>query len=80
MSVVRGNDRLWQVMGQVRRKRTAEATPLPAEFVEPVAALRRATMQLVHTSKEIPAAKAQELNKQADALRTALERWLQSNP
>jgi hypothetical protein len=51
--VVRENDRLWQSMGKVRRRRIAEESPLPAEFVDDVAALRHDTMTLVHTSEEI---------------------------
>jgi formate-dependent nitrite reductase cytochrome c552 subunit len=77
-AVVRANDRLWQTMGQVRRKRIAEATPLPEAFTEPVAQLRHDTMMLVHASREIPADKADDLNKQAEALRSQMQKWLQS--
>jgi Cytochrome c3 len=80
ISVVRQNDRLWETMGKVRRKRIAEETPLPAQFADAVAALRNETMMLVHTSREIPADKAKDFNKRVDALRTDLQKWLQSKP
>ncbi|MEX0676255.1 MAG: cytochrome c3 family protein [Pirellulales bacterium] len=80
LSVVRQNDRMWQVMGKVRRKRIAEEAPIPREFQDDVAQLRNDTMLVVHTSKEIPADKAKDLNKRAQALRTGMEKWLQSKP
>lgn len=80
ISVVRQNDRLWEAVGQVRRKRIAEPVPIPAEFQDEVDALRNQTMLLVHTSEEIPAAKATELNKRVETLRTGMEKWLKSKP
>jgi hypothetical protein len=77
-SVVRQNDRLWETMGKVRRKRSGEETPLPEQFADVVAALRGETMKLVHTSREIPAETAKNLNQRVDALRSDLEKWLQS--
>jgi hypothetical protein len=80
ISVVRQNDKLWEVMGKVRRTRIAEENPLPAEFHDDVAQLRNETMLLVHTSREISADQAKGLNNRVQALRTALEKWLKSNP
>ena len=80
ISVVRQNDRLWEVMGKVRRKRIAEEAPIPEAFEDDVAELRNETMLLVHTSKEIAADKAGDLNQRAQALRTGMAKWLQSKP
>jgi hypothetical protein len=80
LAVATENDRLWKTMGQVRRKRVNEAQPLPAEFQDDVASLRRATMELVHTSKEITPDQARAVNKQAESLRNAMQKWLESNP
>ncbi len=80
LAVVKQNDKLWQTMGQVRRRRINEESPLPAEFEDTVSELRNETMLLVHTSKEVSADKAGDLNKRAEKLRKGLEKWLQSNP
>ena len=79
-SVVKENDRLWDVLRQVRKKNLLKPEPVPPKFQKEVAALRTETMQVVHTVKEIPADKAAGLNKKADALRIELEKWLQSAP
>jgi len=79
-SVVNDNDRLWEVMRQVRNKNLAKSEPVPPMFQKEVAALRTETMQVIHTVKEIPADRAAALNKRVDALRTELEKWLQSAP
>lgn len=80
ISVVRQNDRLWETMGHVRRKRIADKTPLPEQFADAVASLRNETMMLVHTSREIPAEEAKQLNKGVEALRMAMQKWLESKP
>lgn len=80
IAVVRQNDRLWETMGKVRRRRIADKVPLPEQFAEDVASLRNETMVLVHTSKEIPADKAKDLNKRVEALRTSMQKWLESKP
>ena len=80
LAVVQQNDRLWGVMGQVRRRTIQESNPLPEEFHDDVAGLRRDTMTLVHTSKEISAEQANELNRRVDTLRGQLEKWLQAHP
>jgi hypothetical protein len=78
--VVQQNDRLWGTMGQVRRRRVGEPNPLPEEFHDDVTALRGETMTLVHTSKEISAEQAKELNRRVETLRGQLEKWLQAHP
>ncbi len=80
LAVVQQNDRLWGTMGQVRRRRVEKANPLPEEFHDDVAGLRGETMKLVHTSKEITAEQAQELNRRVETLRGQLETWLQAHP
>jgi Cytochrome c3 len=80
ISVVRQNDRLWEAMGKVRRKRIAEDAPIPEAFEDDVAKLRNETMLLVHTSKEITSHKAKDVNQRAEALRTGMVKWLQSKP
>lgn len=79
-AVVEHNDQLWDTLRKVRKRRIDETEPVPAEFQDEIATLRSLTMQLIHKSEEVSAAKAGELNKRADALRTGLEGWLQSNP
>ena len=80
-SVVDENDRLWGVLKKVQQKNIASTESLvPAEFRKEVDALRQATMQVIHRSKEISADEAGKLNKRAAALRSSLEMWLQSNP
>ncbi len=80
LAVVKQNDKLWQTMGQVRRRRIDEEAPIPAEFQDDVSELRGETMLLVHASKEVSADKAGDLNKRTEELRKGLEKWLQSNP
>ncbi len=77
-SVVAENDRLWASMRKVRQRNLAAANPLPEEFRQDVDALRGDTMQVMHKAQEIPAQKAEALNKRASALRTRLDKWLQS--
>ena len=77
--VVKQNDRLWDVLRQVRKKNIAQPEPIPEAFRKAVDLLRGETMQVVHGAKEIPAARAAELNNQADKLRTGLQKWLQSS-
>jgi hypothetical protein len=80
-AVVDENDRLWGVLGKVHRKHLASTeNPVPKEFRDEVGALRNATMQAIHKSKEIPADEATKLNDRAATLRKGLEKWLQSNP
>ncbi len=79
-AVVKANDRLWDVMRKVRKKNIAREDPIPRSFRDEVDGLRGETMRIVHASQEIPADKAAGLNKRAEALRTNLEKWLQSMP
>ena len=79
-SVVKQNDRLWEVMRQVRGKNLAQKEPVPGPFRQEVNAVRSETMRLVHASREVEADRAKVLNKRAEALRASLEKWLQSAP
>jgi len=79
-SVVTQNDKLWDTLRQVRKRRIQEQQPIPEKFQAEVAKLRAETMQLVHASKEIPAEKAAAFNKRVESLRLALDGWLQSKP
>jgi hypothetical protein len=80
-SVVAENDRLWEVLRKVHKKNLSRPeNPVPEPFRAPVDKLRGETMQLVHRSQEISPERAAEINRQAMALRTALEKWLQSSP
>jgi hypothetical protein len=79
-AVVKENDRLWDVMRQVRKRNIARERPIPDALTADVAGLRADTMDVIHASKEVPADKAADLNKRAGALRAKLEMWLQSNP
>ena len=79
-SVVAENDKLWGVLRKVRKKDLAKpADPVPAEFREPIDALRAETMQLVHASREITPEQAKAVNGRATALRSRVEMWLQSS-
>jgi bacterioferritin-associated ferredoxin len=77
-SVVKENDRLWDVLRQVRKRNIDQKEPVPAAFADEVAAVRGATMRVVHAAGEISAGKAQELNGRAESLRGGLQKWLQS--
>ena len=79
-AVVKENDRLWDIMRQVRKRNIAQEEPIPASFADDVATLRGETMQAIHAAKELPAEKAGDLNKRAAALRNRLENWLKSTP
>lgn len=79
-SVVKQNDRLWDVLRQVRKKNIAMSDPVPAAFREEVDALRGETMRAIHTSKELTAEQAAALNARTEKLRTGLQQWLQSKP
>jgi hypothetical protein len=79
-SVVKGNDQLVDVLRKIRRKNVRARDPIPEEFHKDVAALRADTMQLVHASKEVSAAKAANLNDRAQTLRGGLEAWLKASP
>ncbi len=78
-AVVNENDRLWAVLRKVHKKNLASTeNPVPEAYRGDVDKLRADTMRRVHASHEISAAEAAELNKRAEALRTGLEKWLQS--
>lgn len=80
-AVVDENDRMWDVLRKVHQKNIALAeNPVPPPFRQEVDALRNATMQAIHKSREITADEAAKLNGRAAALRNGLEKWLQSNP
>ena len=78
-SVVAENDKLWQVLRKVHQKNLAGTeNPVPEALREPVDKLRAETMHLVHGSEEISAEQAKAVNGRATALRSSLEKWLQS--
>lgn len=77
-SVIDHNDKLWAVLGEVRRKNQAEDEPVPMKFQDAIDTVRERTMRYVHECREIEAADAGQLNQQADAVRAALEDWLKS--
>ncbi|HEX3724804.1 MAG TPA: cytochrome c3 family protein [Pirellulales bacterium] len=80
-SVVAENDRLWEVLRKVHKQNLSRPeNPVPEKFRPAVDKLRGETMQLVHRSQEISPQRAAEINRQAEALRTDLEKWLQSKP
>jgi hypothetical protein len=79
-AAVAENDRLWDVLRMVRKKNIAKDAPIPDAFAGEVAAVRADTMQIIHAAKEVPAERVGKLNRRAEALRTSLEKWLQSTP
>ncbi|MGD9719610.1 MAG: cytochrome c3 family protein [Pirellulales bacterium] len=80
-SVVAENDRLWSVLRKVHQKNVASGeNPVPEPLRDEVAGVRKATMQAVHTAREITAPAAAELNQRATAIRKQLDEWLQSKP
>ncbi len=79
-SVVKENDRLWDSLRKVHKKNIAKTeNPVPEALRKDVDKLRSDTMQVIHASKEVSAEKAAALNKRAGALRSGLEKWLQSS-
>jgi hypothetical protein len=77
-SIVRRNDQLTDVLRKVRTKNIAEKDPIPEAFRKDLSKLRTDTMQLIHSSKEVPAEQAKDLNGRSDKVRTGLEDWLKS--
>jgi len=77
-SIVAHNDRLTDVLRDVRTKTLAQPDPIPEAFRKDLGKLRTETMRLIHASKEVPAHKAKELNQQSDKVRTGLQEWLKS--
>lgn len=78
-AVVAQNDKLWNVLRKVhQRGLVSPENPVPEALREPLDKLRGETMQLVHASREISAERAAGINRQATALRSDLEKWLQS--
>lgn len=76
-SVVAENDRLWQVLREVRRVRRDAETAIPDEFYDAVASARAATAALIHPAEKITENQAAALNKKVERLRKDLETWLQ---
>jgi formate-dependent nitrite reductase cytochrome c552 subunit len=77
-SVVKENDRLWEVLRNVRKRNVDQAQPVPTQFREQLESLRERTMRTIHTAKEVSAAEAKGLNDAAESLRNSLQMWLQS--
>jgi formate-dependent nitrite reductase cytochrome c552 subunit len=77
-SVVAGGDQLAAVLRDVRKKTISEPDPVPEPFRKELASLRTETMQLVHSSKEITADQAKQLNDRNEKIRQGLQEWLKS--
>jgi len=79
-SVVAANDQLWGTLIQVRHKNQKAAQPVPDEFSDEIAGLRRRTMEHLHGVGELAADEAASLNRDVASLGGKLEKWLRESP